>query len=102
MHRQPLAMGVTGNFCACIYCGLSVKVLVCDTRMVAVPARQRVPSLNRFVGGAVPSDGIGTMMLPADYWSAFGFSCLAAVVAGAVSFLHNVAEFLPEDPKSGY
>jgi hypothetical protein len=53
------------------------------------------------VGGAVPSAGIGTMMLTTGYWTAFGFSCLAAGVAGVVSFLHNIAEFLPEDPKKG-
>jgi hypothetical protein len=50
-------------------------------------------------GGAIPSAGIGSAMLTTDYWTAFGFSCLAAGVAGAVSFLHNIAEFLPEDPK---
>jgi len=37
-------------------------------------------------------------VLESGYWRTFGFACLAALVTAAVSFLHNTAMFLPEDP----
>lgn len=47
------------------------------------------------LAGAFPTAGAGMMVLSTGYWQAFGYACLAAVVAAAVSFLQNVAEFLP-------
>jgi len=50
------------------------------------------------VAGAIPSAGLGMAVLESGYWRTFGFACLAALVTAAVSFLHNTAMFLPEDP----
>jgi hypothetical protein len=33
-----------------------------------------------------------------SYWSAFGYSCLGALVTALASFLNNAAYLLPEDP----
>jgi hypothetical protein len=41
------------------------------------------------------------VILTTDYWTALGYSCLAALIAAAISFVHNLATFLPEDPTRG-
>jgi hypothetical protein len=50
------------------------------------------------IAGAFPAAGVGTSILGSSYWLTFGYSVLAALIAAAVSFLQNVASFLPEDP----
>lgn len=50
------------------------------------------------IAGAFPAAGVGTAILSAGYWTTFGYSCLAALIAALVSFLHNVAGILPGDP----
>src|SRR5262245_32093085 len=50
------------------------------------------------VAGAFPSAGAGTVVLSTGYWETFAYACLAAVVTALVSFIQNVAEFLPDDP----
>jgi hypothetical protein len=50
------------------------------------------------IAGAFPAAGAGTMILSTDYWHTFAFACLAALISAAVSFLQNVANFLPTDP----
>lgn len=50
------------------------------------------------VAGAFPAAGAGTIVLTAGYWEAFGYAVLAAAIGAAVSFLQNVAGFLPTDP----
>ena len=50
------------------------------------------------IAGAFPSAGVGSAVLETGYWQTLGFACLAALVAGVVSFLHNAAVFLPMDP----
>lgn len=50
------------------------------------------------VAGAFPAAGAGTIVLTAGYWEAFGYAVLAALIGAGVSFLQNVASFLPTDP----
>ena len=50
------------------------------------------------VAGAFPAAGAGTAILSTGYWQTFGYSCLGAGITAVVSFLNNVATFLPEDP----
>ena len=50
------------------------------------------------VAGAFPAAGAGTAIVAATYWDAFAFAVLAAVIAAFVSFLQNIASFLPADP----
>lgn len=50
------------------------------------------------IAGAFPAAGAGTVILSTDYWHTFGFACLAALISAIVSFLQNVAGFLPTDP----
>ncbi|MGL5829335.1 MAG: hypothetical protein ACRC0L_07180 [Angustibacter sp.] len=50
------------------------------------------------VAGAFPSAGAGTVVLSTGYWQTFGYVCIAAAITALVSFLQNVAEFLPDDP----
>lgn len=47
---------------------------------------------------AFPSAGAGTVVLSTGYWQTFGYACLAALITAVVSFLHNAASILPEDP----
>jgi hypothetical protein len=49
------------------------------------------------IAGAFPAAGAGSAILTAGYWQAFGYSCLAAGITAVVTFLNNVATFLPED-----
>lgn len=49
------------------------------------------------IAGAFPAAGAGTAILTAGYWQTFGYSCLAAGITAVVSFLNNIATFLPED-----
>lgn len=50
------------------------------------------------VAGAFPAAGAGAELLTTGYWETFGFAVLTAAIAALVSFLQNVADFLPEDP----
>ncbi|TDB86111.1 hypothetical protein E1264_18985 [Actinomadura sp. KC216] len=50
------------------------------------------------LASAFPSAGAGTVVLSTGYWQTFGYACLAAVITAVVSFLHNAAGILPEDP----
>lgn len=52
------------------------------------------------LAGAFPAAGMGTAILTTSYWTSFGYAALAAVVTALISFLHNVADFLPTDPHS--
>jgi hypothetical protein len=48
------------------------------------------------VAGAFPSAGVGTVVLTAGYWETFGYSVIAAAVAGLVALIQNFAALLPE------
>jgi hypothetical protein len=50
------------------------------------------------IAAAFGAAGPGSAILSTTYWRTFGVSCLAALVTGVVSFLQNIARFLPEDP----
>lgn len=50
------------------------------------------------VAAAFPAAGPGQAILGSSYWETFAYSCLVAVIAALVSFLNNVAAFLPQDP----
>lgn len=47
------------------------------------------------VAGAFPAAGAGMAILSSTYWLTFGYSILAALIASVVSFLQNLASFLP-------
>ena len=49
------------------------------------------------IAGAFPAAAPGSALLSTSYWQTFGYSCLAALVTAVVSFLNNIALFLPED-----
>jgi hypothetical protein len=49
------------------------------------------------IAGAFPAAGPGSAILSTSYWQTFAYSCLAALVTAVVSFLNNIALFLPED-----
>jgi hypothetical protein len=58
-------------------------------------------ALRTFIQGVAGSFGtgaVGTSVLDAGYWEAFGVSVLGALITAVVSFLQNAASFLPEDP----
>lgn len=57
-----------------------------------------IRTLLQGVAGAFPAAGAGTAILDATYWETFGYSCLAAGIAGLVSFIQNVANLFPDDP----
>lgn len=50
------------------------------------------------LAAAFASSTLGPAILGAAYWRTFGFACLGVLFAGAASFLHNIAFFMPEDP----
>jgi len=58
-------------------------------------------ALKTFLQGvvaALPASGAGQAILGTTYWKTFGYSVLAAAIAGAASFIQNMANFLPDDP----
>jgi hypothetical protein len=58
-------------------------------------------ALRTFIQGVAASLGtgaVGTSVLDASYWEAFGVSVLGALITAGVSFLQNIATFLPTDP----
>lgn len=58
-------------------------------------------ALRTFIQGVAASFGtgaVGTSILTATYWEAFGVSVLGALITAGVSFLQNVATFFPDDP----
>ena len=58
-------------------------------------------ALRTFIQGlaaAFPSAGAGTVVLSTGYWETFSYACIAALITAIVSFLQNVAAFLPADP----
>jgi hypothetical protein len=61
-------------------------------------ALRALRTLLQGIAAAFPAAGAGIVILQTTYWDTFGFSCLAALVAALVSFIQNVAGFLPEDP----
>jgi hypothetical protein len=61
-------------------------------------ALRALRTLIQGVGAAFPAAGVGTAVLSKGYWLTLGYSCLAAVITAVVSFLNNVAVFLPQDP----
>lgn len=65
---------------------------------ITTAALRALRTLIQGIAAAVPAAGAGTVVLETSYWKAFGYSCLAAVIVAIVSFLHNVAGLLPEDP----
>ena len=67
---------------------------------VRLAALRALRTLLQGIAGAFPAAGAGTAILSTGYWVTFGYSCLAAAVAAVVSFLQNVADFLPSDPKA--
>jgi len=72
----------------------------------AIPAVQRLKlaalralrTTLQAVAAAFPSAGAGAELLGSGYWKTFAYSLLAAGISGVVSFLNNIATFLPEDP----
>jgi hypothetical protein len=65
---------------------------------VTTAALRALRTLLQGIAAAIPAAGAGTVVLETSYWKAFGYSCLAALIAAIVSFLQNVAGILPEDP----
>jgi hypothetical protein len=61
-------------------------------------ALRALRTLLQGIAAAFPAAGAGTVILQTTYWNTFGYSCLAALIAALVSFIQNVAGFLPEDP----
>jgi len=57
-----------------------------------------VRTLIQGIAAAFPSAGAGTVVLSTGYWETFVYACLAALITAVVSFLQNVASFLPDDP----
>ncbi len=53
-------------------------------------------TLFQSVAAAFPAAGAGTFVLDTSYWRALGYSCLAALISAAVSFLQNISSLLPE------
>ncbi len=74
------------------------------SRAIAADDRLKLAALRALrttiqgVAGAFPSAGAGVAILATSYWQTFAYSLLAAGIAGVVSFLNNLATFLPEDP----
>jgi hypothetical protein len=56
-----------------------------------------IRTLIQGIAAAFPAAGPGSAILSASYWQTFAYSCLAAVITAVVSFLNNIAQFLPED-----
>jgi hypothetical protein len=50
------------------------------------------------VAAAFPTGGVAASALDAGYWKAFGVAVVGAAITALVSFINNVASFLPEDP----
>jgi hypothetical protein len=65
---------------------------------LATAALRALRTLLQGTAAAFPAAGAGTVILQTTYWNTFGYSCLAALIAALVSFIQNVAVFLPEDP----
>lgn len=61
-------------------------------------ALRALRTLLQGVAGAFPASGVGTAVLSVSYWQTFAYSCLAAFITALVSFLQNMADFLPVDP----
>ena len=60
-------------------------------------ALRALRTLVQGVAAAFPAAGVGSATLAKSYWLALGYSGLTAVITALVSFLNNVATFLPED-----
>ncbi len=65
---------------------------------VRLAALRALRTLIQGIAAAFPAAGPGQAILGAGYWETFGYSCLAALITAVVSFLNNVADFLPTDP----
>lgn len=63
-----------------------------------VAALRALRTLIQGIAAAFPAAGPGSAILSTTYWETFGYSCLAALITAVVSFLNNVATFLPQDP----
>jgi hypothetical protein len=50
------------------------------------------------VAAALAAGGAGAEILSTGYWETVGVAILGAAITGLVSFLQNVAAFLPDDP----
>jgi hypothetical protein len=61
-------------------------------------ALRALRTLIQGIAAAFPAAGAGIVVLQTTYWKTFGYSCLAALIVALISFLQNVASFLPEDP----
>jgi hypothetical protein len=57
-------------------------------------------TLLQSLAAAFPAAGAGTFVLDTSYWRTLGYSCLAALVSAAVSFLQNISSLLPETAMS--
>lgn len=58
-------------------------------------------SLRTLIQGATASfatGAVGSTALDAGYWESLGVSLLGAAITAFMSFLNNVASFLPADP----
>lgn len=68
------------------------------TSSIKTAAFRALRTLIQGIAAAFPAAGAGVAVLQSTYWETFAYSCLAALIAAVVSFLQNVATFLPEDP----
>jgi hypothetical protein len=50
------------------------------------------------VAAAIGAGGVGSAILSTGYWETLGVAILGAALTAVVSFLQNVAAFLPDDP----
>jgi hypothetical protein len=50
------------------------------------------------ITASVATGAVGSTALDAGYWESVGVSILGAAITAFVSFLNNVAAFLPADP----
>lgn len=70
-------------------------------KKVRLASLRALRTLIQGIAAAFPSAGAGTVVLSTGYWQTFGYACIAALITAVVSFLQNVATFLPEDPTQG-
>ena len=68
------------------------------TEVARKASLRALKTLIQGIAAAFPAAGAGAAILSIGYWETVGYSLLAAVITAFVSFLNNIATFLPQDP----
>lgn len=63
---------------------------------IGMAALLALRTLLQSLAAAFPAASAGTFVLDTTYWRTLEYSCLAALIAAAVSFLQNISSLLPE------